>query len=152
MSSAWTVELGRIVRFGFVGVAATVVYTGTSVAGIEVFGLPPVAASVLGQGVATFVSYFGHVLFSFRVEPSHRLYLMRFLLISVLTFALNIVVTWLIADVLGISPRIAIAVVTVLIPITNYLANRFWVFLPGLRRAAASSEQRNKSGKEVRVR
>jgi len=50
-----------------------------------------------------------------------------------------VIVTWLIADVLGLSPRIAIAVVTVLIPITNYLANRFWVFLPGLRRAAANS-------------
>jgi putative flippase GtrA len=139
LSSAWTVELGRIIRFGFVGIAATVVYTGTSLAGIEVFGLPPVAASVLGQVVSTFVSYFGHAIFSFRVEPSHRLYLIRFLLICVLTFALNVIVTWLIADVLGLSPRIAIAVVTVLIPITNYLANRFWVFLPGLRRAAANS-------------
>jgi putative flippase GtrA len=138
LTSAWTVELGRIIRFGFVGIAATVVYTGTSFAGIEVFGIPPVAASVLGQVVSTFVSYFGHALFSFRVEPSHRLYLLRFLLISVLTFAPNVIVTWLIADALGLSPRIAIAVVTVLIPITNYLANRFWVFLPGLRRAAAN--------------
>jgi putative flippase GtrA len=60
-------ELGRITRFGFVGIAATVVYVGTSFTGNEVFGIPPVG---------------------------HR---------------------W--------------------IPITNYLANRFWVFLPGLRRA-----------------
>jgi hypothetical protein len=39
-------ELGRITRFGFVGIAATVVYVGTSFTGIEVFGIPPVAASV----------------------------------------------------------------------------------------------------------
>ncbi len=141
MTSAWTLELGRIIRFGFVGIAATVVYVGSSFAGIEVFGVPPVAASVLGQVLSTFVSYFGHAVFSFRVEPSHQLYLMRFLLISVLTFALNIIVTWLIADALGLSPRIAIAVVTVLIPIANYLANRFWVFLPGLRRALQTPDQ-----------
>jgi putative flippase GtrA len=57
----------------------------------------------------------------------------RFLLIAIATFSINIGVTWLLTSVLGSSHRISIAVVTVLIPITNYLCNRFWVFHPRLK-------------------
>jgi uncharacterized membrane protein len=43
-----------------------------------------------------------------------------------------IVVTYKITGILGGSNRVAVAAVMVLIPLTNYFCNRFWVFLPGL--------------------
>lgn len=126
------VEIGRIVRFGLVGVTATLVYAAASLFAVEILNLDPVSGSILGQLVAAGVSYFGHSMFSFGVKTDHRTYLWQFLVVALLTFAMNAVVTWLLTDLLMISHRISIAIVTVLIPLTNYLCNRFWVFTPGL--------------------
>lgn len=127
------------------GIAATLVYAIVSAVGNEAFAITPVFASIIGQVASAGVSYFGHSLFSFRVKTNHQAYLLRFLIIAAIMFALNSAVTWLIADVLKLSPRIAIATVAVLIPIVNYVCNRFWVFTPGpvpanLARASMASQ------------
>jgi putative flippase GtrA len=126
------VELGRMVRFGVVGVFATLVYVAVAGPANEVFGILPVIASLLGVTASIGVSYFGHLFFSFRVEPNHRDFLWRFLLIAALSFGLSAGATWLIANVMQLSPRLAIATVIVVIPIVNYVCNRYWVFMPGL--------------------
>jgi putative flippase GtrA len=131
-------------RFGIVGLCATLVYVAVAGFANEVFEIAPVFASLLGVAASTGVSYFGHVFFSFRVEPNHRDFLWRFLLIAALAFSLSAGMTWLIANVMQLSPRLAITTVTVLIPIINYLCNRYWVFMPGLtRQALAQSPHRD---------
>jgi putative flippase GtrA len=70
-------------------------------------------------------------MFSFAVKTDHRSYLWRFLVIAALTFAMNAVVTYLL-DFLLVQNQISIAIVTTLIPLTNYFCNRFWVLSPGL--------------------
>jgi putative flippase GtrA len=79
------------------------------------------------------VSYFGHMHFSFGVEPKHRTYFWRFLVVSFLSFVLNVAVTWVITILFAYSVRISVIVVSILIPAVNYICNRFWVFLPGLK-------------------
>ena len=133
---ALLVELGRMVRFGVVGLCATLVYVAVAGPANEVFGILPVLASLLGVAASTGVSYFGHLFFSFRVESNHRDFLWRFLLIAALGFSLSAGMTWFIANAMQLSPRLAIATVTALIPIVNYLCNRYWVFMPGLPRQA----------------
>lgn len=128
------VEIGRIFRFGIVGIAATVTYACATFAAVEWFAFSPVIASILGQLIAGGVSYFGHALYSFRVRSDNGVFRRRFVVIAIVTFATNGLVTWLLTDVMGVSYRISIAIVTVLIPITNYLANRLWVFQPGMAR------------------
>jgi putative flippase GtrA len=125
-------EAGRIIRFGIVGIAATAVYASSAFLAIEALHVPPVRGSVIAQLAATGVSYFGHTLYSFRVKLDHRTYLWRFVLIAAVAFAVNVAVTWLLAEALGLSYRVTIAAVTILIPIVNYVCNRFWVFMPGL--------------------
>jgi len=125
-------EIGRIFRFGIVGVVATLVYAGVTALVVETGVGHPIVATVVGQLAAGFVSYFGHLRFSFAVNPDHQVFAWRFLVIAVITFAMNVGVTFLLTAIFGISYRISILVVTVLIPITNYLCNRFWVFHPGL--------------------
>lgn len=141
MPHGWSdllVETGRILRFGVVGIAATLTYAGATALSVEWLHLAPVPASILGQIVSTGVSYFGHAFYSFRVKGDHRTFLWRFFVIGALTFTMNGAVTWLLTDKIGVSYRISVAIVTVLIPITNYLGNRFWVFLPGLIDPTAS--------------
>lgn len=125
-------EFARLVRFGVVGMVATIVYFSSSIAMVEVVGLPPVAASVVGQLCAIGISYFGHAAFSFRVEQDHNRHAWRFLVTSAGTFGVNILVTWLLTNVMHLPYLIAFSVIVVLIPSINYTCNRFWVFKGGL--------------------
>src|SRR5688572_22232236 len=125
-------EGGRLVRFGIVGTLAGAVYAGITFS-IVAAGLGgAVTATIIGHLAAGFVSYFGHLRYSFAVEPVHHVYLWRFIAIAVMAFAANILTTWSFTAFLKVSYVYSIAVVMVLIPIVNYLCNRFWIFRPGL--------------------
>ena len=126
-------EVGRIVRFGGVGILATLVYMAATFVAVEWVGVAAVMASLLGQLASTAVSYFGHLYYSFGVAADHRSYLWRFLAVAVVTFSLNGFVTYLLTDIIGVSYRASVVVVAILIPLANYLCNRFWVFRSGLR-------------------
>jgi putative flippase GtrA len=108
-------------------------YAAATFIAIDRLRIDPVPASILGQGISAAVSYFGHLWFSFQVKTNHRTFLWRFLVIAAVTFGLNAAVTYLFTHVFGISNRVTIMVVTILIPLVNYLCNRLWVFRPGLR-------------------
>jgi putative flippase GtrA len=127
-----SIEFGRLMRFGIVGVLASLVYAGVTFFIVESGIGKPVVATIVGQLCAALVSYFGHQRFSFAVASTHSTFVWRFIVIFGLTFAMNISITWLFTAKFGISPRVTIGVVTVLIPVTNFFCNRFWVFRPGL--------------------
>jgi putative flippase GtrA len=129
------VEAGRILRFGLIGICATLVYALTAAMAIEILSISPIPSSILGQAVSAVVSYLGHSIFTFRVKTDHRAFLWRFMIIAGLTLATNVTVTWLLTDILRLSHRVMIAVVSILIPTINYVCNRFWVFKPGLAAA-----------------
>lgn len=131
-NSRVSVEFARLVRFGIVGIIVTAVYFSTSVAMVEAVGLPPVAASVIGQIFAVGVSYFGHAEISFRVEHNHRRHAWRFLVTAAATLCLNIFVTWFLTDMMRLPYLIAFCVIVVLIPAINFTCNRFWVFKGGI--------------------
>jgi putative flippase GtrA len=59
-------EVARVARFVLVGMLAAAVYFLASVAMVEIAGLRPVVASVVGQVCSAFVSYFGHAIYSFK--------------------------------------------------------------------------------------
>jgi putative flippase GtrA len=124
--------MGRVIRFGLVGILATSVYAVATFVAVEFFYFTPVIGALLGQATSALVSYFGHAMYSFRVDLDHRTFLWRFFLIGIVTVGINVGTTWVLTEAIGFSYRIAIVVVTVLIPVTNYLCNRYWVFLPGL--------------------
>jgi putative flippase GtrA len=126
------IEAGRLVRFGIVGTLAGVVYAVTTFLIITAGLGGPVTATIIGQVTAGFVSYLGHLRYSFAVEPNHRVFLWRFFVIAAVAITANIVTTWLLTSVLKLSHVYSIAVVMVLIPIVNYLCNRFWIFRSGM--------------------
>jgi putative flippase GtrA len=129
--SEWRVEVGRLLRYAFVGALTAVIYFSVTFAGVEWFGWPPVVASVLAQALTVAPAFYGHARYSFRLAPN-REYFAKFLVITALLFAINFLLTWLITEHVGTSYRIAIIVVAIAIPLANFFLNRFWVFLPGL--------------------
>ena len=133
------VELMRIIRFGVVGVGATATHMGTAVLCVELAGLSPELATTIGMGASMGVSYFGHQMFTFGVKADHRTYVPRFLVSTVIAYLLNVGLVALITEVLDLPYQVAFAVVAVVIPLSNYLIGRLWVFERGL---AASPELR----------
>jgi putative flippase GtrA len=132
-------EAGRLARFGIIGALAGVVYAVVTFL-IVAAGLGgPVAATIIGHLAAGFVSYFGHLHYSFAVEPDHRVFLWRFVVIAVVAFAANIGTTWLFTVALKLSYIYSIVVVMVLIPVVNYVCNRFWIFRSGLAPLASEA-------------
>ncbi len=130
-------ELGRLFRFGIVGVAATAVYWVVTVTLAQGFGIGAVFASLLGVACSASVSYFGHQIYSFRVEPDHDRYVLRFILVNGFTLGLNLLLIWLIVDIIHFAPAIGATAVVIVIPCLNYVLNKYFVFQPafGCRRA-----------------
>ena len=126
-------EILRIVRFGFVGVIATLIYAVVAYLSAKGRWVGPLTATTLGYAAAFVVSYFGHLRCSFSVAPDHRVYLWRFVLVTAVTFGFSLCVTWVVTDVMRLSYAIAIFTVAIFVPPTSYLCNRFWVFMPGLK-------------------
>jgi putative flippase GtrA len=127
-------ELLRIVRFGLVGISATIAHLGTWTLLVELWALNPLLASTLGVCVSFWISYFGHQAFSFAVERDHRAYLVRFLIGSAIAFALNLSIVSINTYLLHWPYQVAQGVLAVVIPATSYLLSRFWIFRSGLAR------------------
>jgi putative flippase GtrA len=127
------IEFARIVRFGIVGTLAAVLYAAVTTSIVELRIANPIVATIVGHFCAAVVSYFGHLRFSFAVNPDHQIFLWRFLVVAAAAFAMNIGVSWLFTMTLGLPYFVAVVTVAVLVPITNYVCNRYWVFLPGLK-------------------
>jgi putative flippase GtrA len=134
------VELGRLIRYGITGALVACFYLGVVAGAVEEFTIPPVAASVLGQIVTITVGYYAHASFSFGVEPD-SLNFIRFVFIAITSIFLNIAVMWVLNVLLNLSYVVAISTVIVLLPLYNYLCNRYWVFLPGFEEGFGNSDQ-----------
>jgi putative flippase GtrA len=133
MEMLLTIELGRLVRYGLTGTLAALAYAGVTTLLIESGLARPIAATIFGYFTAATISYLGHLYFSFRVQPDHQTFLWRFGVTVAMTFAVTTLTTYVITGYLSGSYGFSIAAVAALIPMMNYLCNRFWVFLPALR-------------------
>ena len=140
-------ELGRLVRFGLVGIFNFFLYIGVTLTAIEGLHLSPIVGSVIGQCVSVFVLYIGHLRYSFRVEPDHWTFLWRFIVIQIVLSLSNVGMTWLLTSPLALSHRLSIAILAVLIPAMSFLLNRFWVFASGMPMPARNSDPRADAGR-----
>jgi putative flippase GtrA len=132
LRTAW-LELLRIVRFGFVGGSVAICYAAITFLIVWSGLAGSLVATIIGHLIASVLSYLGHLHFTFGVAADHRTFLSRFAVVAAATLALNVILTWFLVSVLHSAFQIPILVVTIAIPAANYLLNRFWVFLPGLR-------------------
>jgi len=125
-------ELRFLVGFGGVGLLATATHIGSATLLVAAFGFDPKWAAVLGVTASAAVSYFGHIHVTFRIDADHGDFLPKFILSAVVAYILSYVVTYLLNDVLGIAYFPSFLVLGVVIPGTNYLMFRLWVFRFGV--------------------
>jgi putative flippase GtrA len=132
MRSGIVEELWRLARFSAIGGLATVVHIGVAMVAVAAVGANPTAGSMIGFVAAFLVSYVGHFRFTFAAPGRYRDYLLKFVVSSLASFFLSTGAVWVATAILGIDYKPALIVLAIIVPLCNYLVNRFWVFLqPG---------------------
>jgi putative flippase GtrA len=132
MQSGLAEEFWRLARFSIVGVVATVLHVGVAMIAVAAAGANPTVAAMIGFTAAFAVSYFGHFRFTFAASGRHRDYLLKFAVSSLASLVLSTGMVWVATAILGIDYKPALFALAVIVPVCNYLVNRFWVFLqPG---------------------
>jgi putative flippase GtrA len=118
-------EFWRLVRFSAAGGLATVVHIGVAMVAVSVAGANPTVGAMIGFVAAFLVSYVGHFRFTFAVPGRFRDYLLKFALSSLASFCVSTGSVWMATAVLGIDYKPALIALAVIVPVCNYLVNRF---------------------------
>src|SRR5258706_12950395 len=110
------------------GGTATACHYAVTVATVELFGVPPVAASAGGFAIGAIVKYCLNYFVAFRSDESHAAALPRFAALLAILLALNTLLFALLQQALGLHYMIAQVFTTVLLIPPGYFLSRLWVF------------------------
>lgn len=118
-------EVAQLIRFGWVGVLATLIHLG--VAAILIYSplnWHVVTVNVVAFMVAFQVSFWGHRYFTFR-RPGH---MRRFLVAALLGMLIHNILLIVIYKIGWFGEWLSILLAMAVAPIVVYLLSRFWVF------------------------
>lgn len=131
-------ELFRLARFGVVGVFVTAIYVGTFFVLHWRFEVIEWAASLVAFALAVSCQYVAQTLFTFRATLRSARHVLRFAVTIAVGALISTGVTGVIGPGLGWPDTIAVAIVVVLVPISNFLLFRFWVYTESASHASRS--------------
>lgn len=119
--------VAQLTRFGVSGVINTIVYIGTGKA-LLAAGVGHAATGALALLVASATGYVLHKLFSFRSKNEPAGEAARFGLLVLLNATLSSAALPALARQVGMSDTLALMTVSLILPVTNFLAMKFWIF------------------------
>lgn len=126
----WTTQL---LRFGSVGVLATLVHIGAYVGFVELLNMPPIISNVVAFLVALVISFAGQAGWTFRDQyqcnrnATHVLFI-RFAISAVLGLLLNSFIVLTLVTWAELPYGWAIPFFLFITPLALYVVNRLWVF------------------------
>ena len=120
-------------RFGAVGITATVTHITSFVLWIEIVGMSPLWANLAAFCGAFIVSFVGHLGWTFRdqrtsEDASWRSAFAKFVFVALVGLTLNSLVVFLVVDVLSLSYVYAIVLMVAVVPACIFLLSKFWAF------------------------
>jgi putative flippase GtrA len=121
-------RLRRFLRYCVVGGLGTVVHFGVTMLLVEQFRVDAVVATVIGFLCALAVSFALNRSWVFASRVAVAPGLARYTAVSVLGFVLNVAIMATVTRVLALDYRIGLALVVLIIPVTNFTLNARWTF------------------------
>lgn len=117
-------------RFLVVGVANTVFATVLFAGLVTLFGksAPSVVFLSIVWVVSLFTGYFAHRLFVFRAKGYFLADLMRFTGVNYISFLINFVALWILADLIGLPPVMTQTGIILLTVTFNYFGHKYFSF------------------------
>lgn len=119
---------GQFLRYGLVGVAASIGHYGTLIALVETRTAGAVAAALAGFIVGGVISYVLNRRFTFASERSHKGAVPRFTIIAAVAFLMTGALMHAFTTWWGIHYIVAQLVTTGIVLVWTFFANRFWTF------------------------
>ncbi len=118
----------QVIKFGGVGVLATLVHVFTALAARSLLHVEVQQANLIGFALAFVVSYTGHARVTFNAPMRSGQQIYRFALVALTGFAASSATVWAVTGPMGLSFPVAMAAVAVIVPAISFVAMRMWVF------------------------
>jgi putative flippase GtrA len=121
-------DLRKIITFGFVGVAASVLHFVVAVAAMRVFGAPILLANLFGFVIAFSLSYVGHYKWTFQSSANHKVSAPKFAVTAVMGYLVNNVTLIILISATDVELSLFILIAIGVSAATVYLFSNRWVF------------------------
>ena len=119
---------GEVLRFGVVGIAATLVHVGVLTFGVEAIGVRPTLMNGVAFLMAVLVTYFGQSIWVFR-NPVFNIFRMgKFIVVALTGLLANLVIMVLAVDFFRMHYLLGVVVALIVVPTQTLLINKFWIF------------------------
>ena len=132
MKLPFGVPPGQLVRFAGAGTAATATHYVTLILLVELSGMNPTVASVIGYGASWVVNYSLNYRVTFKSARPHREALGRFVSVGIVALLLNSTVMAT-ATAVGLYYLLAQVLATSLVFCWTFTCNRLWTFAADTR-------------------
>lgn len=124
-------EPARILRFAAIGGLSTVIYAVGTLALSDRFGLPAAVGSVVAYGAGAVFSYCGHRFVTFMSDGAVGFEIVRFACATAAGFLLSVGLAAILTDLAGFPSSVPVALVSILVPVLNFVVLRKFVFVGG---------------------
>ena len=121
-------EIGRLVRFGGIGIISLLVYSSLYAILAGATRLSAIPISIIAYATAMVVSFVGHKYVTFRVGGNIRVQVLKFIAMHCLCLLMTIVITGLVVDVLRWPYGVGILLVDIAIPALSFVVLKLIVF------------------------
>jgi putative flippase GtrA len=125
----------QYLRFGAVGLAATLTHALMFVLLMETARIPALAANLAAFSIAVIVSFLGHFHWTFRETGGYgsSLFqqtnaLLKFATVAVIGFSINSVAIFITVDVLLLSYYYAVVIMVGIVPPMVFVISKHWAF------------------------
>ena len=120
-----------ILRYAVVGIIGTLTHVSLVVLLVELANISPTLSTALGFIVVLIISYFLNRFWTFEKQNDrHLIDFIKYTLVSLFGLGLNVGIIFTTVEVLHWWYVYGLALVTLVIPVCNFLLNKYWVFKP----------------------
>ena len=118
--------IAQIMKFGVVGIMATMLDYVVMIVLTEVFGVPPVASSTISFSISVVFNYLASMryVFSHREGMSRRREFIIFLVLSIIGLGINAALMWVGTELAGIDYRIVKLFATAVVMVWNFVSRK----------------------------
>ncbi|MBJ6361356.1 GtrA family protein [Paenibacillus sp. GCM10012307] len=119
-----------LIKYGIVGLIGTVFHFALLVLLVEWGGLHPIAGSATGFIAVLILSYFLNVIWTFTDASEKRTIrqFIKYTIVSCSGLLLNTAVMYAAVELAHLPYLIGQCIITVIVPVHNYVLNRRWTF------------------------
>lgn len=121
-------EIGRLVRFGGIGIVSLLVYSALYTILAAATRLSAIPISIIAYATAMVVSFVGHKYVTFRVSGNIRVQALKFIAMHCLCLIVTVVITGLVVNTLRWPYGVGILLVDIAIPALSFVVLKLIVF------------------------